>query len=207
LVEVVAGLRAPHAGTVAIDGRPLGSGRRRGARGQVDAGVALVPEDRTKVGVVGDLSVERNLALRHAHTRPFAKGMWIDWRAVGKSAQDAIRSYQIATPSGRTPARLLSGGNVQKVILARELDRKPGVVVAVHPTYGLDVAATALTHERLLAAAGRGAAILLVSEDLDEVLALSDRVVVVAGGKLVAVMAAADANPEALGLAMAGVAT
>jgi general nucleoside transport system ATP-binding protein len=205
LVEVVAGLRLPHAGSVEVDGRALASGHR-GARGRVDAGVALVPEDRTKVGVVGDLSVERNLALRHAHTHPFAKGMWIDWRAVGKSAADAIRAYQIATPSPRTPARLLSGGNVQKVILARELEREPGVVVAVHPTYGLDVAATALTHERLLAAAARGAAILLVSEDLDEVLALSDRVAVVAGGRLVAVMAAADANPEALGLAMAGVA-
>lgn len=205
LVEVVAGLRTPQAGQVEIDGRVVGGGRRGGARGQVDAGVALVPEDRTKVGVVGDLSIERNLALRHAHTRPFAKGMWIDWRAVGKSAKDAILAYQIATPSSRTPARLLSGGNVQKVILARELDRDPGVVVAVHPTYGLDVAATALTHERLLAAAARGAAILLVSEDLDEVLALSDRVAVVAGGRVVAVMAAADANPEALGLAMAGV--
>jgi simple sugar transport system ATP-binding protein len=95
---------------------------------------------------------------------------------------------------------------VQKVILARELDRDPGVVVAVHPTYGLDVAATAQTHERLLAAAGRGAAVLLVSEDLDEVLSLSDRVAVLAGGRIVATMAAADADPEALGLAMAGVA-
>jgi simple sugar transport system ATP-binding protein len=206
LVAVVAGLRAPSAGTVEVDGREPGSGRRRrGARSQVDAGVALVPEDRTKVGVVGDLSVARNLALRHAHRRPFARGMWIDWKAVGRVSESAVAAYDIATPSTGTPARLLSGGNVQKVILARELDRDPGVVVAVHPTYGLDVAATSQTHERLLAAAGRGAAVLLVSEDLDEVLSLSDRVAVLAGGRVVATMAAADADPEALGLAMAGV--
>ncbi|MFO8149663.1 MAG: ABC transporter ATP-binding protein [Trueperaceae bacterium] len=206
LVAVVAGLRGPSAGTVEVDGREPGSGRRRrGARSQVDAGVALVPEDRTKVGVVGDLSVARNLALRHAHRRPFARGMWIDWQAVGRVSQSAVEAYDIATPSTGTPARLLSGGNVQKVILARELDRDPGVVVAVHPTYGLDVAATSQTHERLLAAAGRGAAVLLVSEDLDEVLSLSDRVAVLSGGRVVATMAAADADPEALGLAMAGV--
>ena len=207
LVAVVAGLRAPSAGRIEIDGREPGSGRgrRRGARNQVDAGVALVPEDRTKVGVVGDLSVARNLALRHAHRRPFARGMWIDWKAVGRVSESAVAAYDIATPSTGTPARLLSGGNVQKVILARELDRDPGVVVAVHPTYGLDVAATSQTHERLLAAAARGAAVLLVSEDLDEVLALSDRVAVLAGGRVVATMAAADADPEALGLAMAGV--
>jgi general nucleoside transport system ATP-binding protein len=149
--------------------------------------------------------VERNLALRHAHRRPFARGIWIDWRAVGRASEAAVAGYGIATPSTRTPARFLSGGNVQKVILARELDREPGVVVAVHPTYGLDVAATAQTHARLLAAAARGAAVLLVSEDLDEVLALSDRVAVLAGGRLAAVLAAADADAEALGLAMAGV--
>jgi general nucleoside transport system ATP-binding protein len=204
LVEVVAGLRPPSEGRVEIDGREVGAGR--GARDRVDAGVALVPEDRTKVGVVGDLSVERNLALRHAHRRPFARGIWVDWKAVGRASEAAVAGYAIATPSTRTPARFLSGGNVQKVILARELDRDPGVVVAVHPTYGLDVAATAQTHARLLAAAARGAAVLLVSEDLDEVLALSDRVAVLAGGRLAAVLAAADADAEALGLAMAGVA-
>lgn len=204
LVEVVAGLRPASAGSVEIDGRQLGNGR--GARGRIDAGVALVPEDRTKVGVVGDLAVDRNLALRHAHRRPFARGVWIDWRAVRRVSEAAVADFAIATPSTRTPARMLSGGNVQKVILARELARDPGVVVAVHPTYGLDVAATAQTHERLLAAAARGAAVLLVSEDLDELLALADRIAVVAGGRLVATMAAADADPEALGLAMAGVA-
>lgn len=204
LVEVVAGLRGATAGHVEVDGRAVGIGR--GARGRVDAGVALVPEDRTKVGVVGDLAVDRNLALRHAHRRPYARGMWIDWRAVRRASEAAVADFAIATPSTRTPARLLSGGNVQKVILARELGRDPGVVVAVHPTYGLDVAATAQTHERLLAAAARGAAVLLVSEDLDELLALADRIAVLAGGRLVATMAASDANPEALGLAMAGVA-
>jgi general nucleoside transport system ATP-binding protein len=204
LVEVVAGLRAASAGRVEIDGREAGVGR--GARDRVDAGVALVPEDRTKVGVVGDLSVERNLALRHAHRRPFARGMWVDWRAVGRASAAAVAGYDIATPSTRTAARFLSGGNVQKVILARELEREPGVVVAVHPTYGLDVAATAQTHARLLAAAARGAAVLLVSEDLDEVLALSDRVAVLSGGRLAALLAAADADAETLGLAMAGVA-
>jgi general nucleoside transport system ATP-binding protein len=203
LVEVVAGLRPATAGRVEVDGRDVAAWR--GARRRVDAGVALVPEDRTKVGVVGDLSVARNLALRHAHRAPFARGPWVDWRAVGRASEAAVAAYAIATPSTRTPTRLLSGGNVQKLILARELDREPGVVVAVHPTYGLDVAAAAQTHARLRAARARGAAVLLVSEDLDEVLALADRVAVLSGGRLTALLDAADADAEALGLAMAGV--
>jgi general nucleoside transport system ATP-binding protein len=203
LVEAIAGLRHVPTGRIEIDGRAVTAGRRA-ARARVDAGVALVPEDRTRVGVVGDMTVERNLALRHAHRHPFARGPWIDWRAVGRAATEAVAAYAIATPSPRTPARLLSGGNVQKVILARELDRDPGVVIAVHPTYGLDVAATAATRERLRGAADRGAAVLLVSEDLDEILALADRVAVLAGGRLVTTLAVADADPVALGLAMAG---
>jgi len=203
LVEVVAGLRPATAGLVEVDGRDVAAWR--GARRRVDAGVALVPEDRTKVGVVGDLSVARNLALRHAHRAPFARGPWVDWGAVGRASEAAVAAYAIATPSTRTPTRLLSGGNVQKLILARELDREPGVVVAVHPTYGLDVAATAQTHARLRAARARGAAVLIVSEDLDEVLALADRVAVLAGGRLTALLDVADAHPEALGLALAGV--
>jgi simple sugar transport system ATP-binding protein len=150
------------------------------------------------------MTVERNVALRHAHRHPFARGLLIDWRAVGRATTTAVEAYAIATPSTRTPARLLSGGNVQKVILARELARDPGVVIAVHPTYGLDVAATAATRARLRAAADRGAAVLLVSEDLDEILALADRVAVLAGGRVVATLAATDADPVALGLAMAG---
>lgn len=203
LVEAIAGLRPLQGGRIEIDGRAVTSGRGA-ARARIDAGVALVPEDRTRVGVVGDMTVERNVALRHAHRHPFARGPWIDWRAVAQATTAAVKSYAIATPSTRTPARLLSGGNVQKVILARELARDPGVVIAVHPTYGLDVAATAATRERLRAAADRGAAVLLVSEDLDEILALADRVAVMAGGRLVATLAAADADPVALGLAMAG---
>ncbi len=124
---------------------------------------------------------------------------------MNRFAAASIESYEITTPSRETAARLLSGGNVQKVILARELAGEPILVVASHPTYGLDVSATALTHELMLAQHARGAGVLLVSEDLDELLTLADRILVLFDGRAMGVLVTEAASSEQLGMMMAGV--
>jgi len=154
------------------------------------------------------MTVAENLVLKRYREPPFARGPVIDQHAVMEFARRMIVEYDIATPGPATPARLLSGGNIQKLILSRELSDRPGVIIAAHPTSGLDVSATEQIHTLLLERRSQGAAILLVSEDLDEVLALSDRIVVLFSGEIIGVVAAADAVAEAgrerIGLMMMG---
>ena len=168
-------------GSITLDGRDITG---LDAKGLLEAGVAHIPEDRNHMGVVPSLSVAENLVLRQYRHKPFSKGALLDWKAVARFADSSIEEYEVATPSKDTPTRLLSGGNVQKLILARELSGKPKLVVAAHPTYGLDVAAAALTHNVLLEQRSRGAGVLLVSEDLDELLKLADRIAVLFAGRL-----------------------
>ena len=201
LIEVLTGLAQPYEGTIKLEGKDI---TRLNAKGLFEAGVAHIPEDRNHIGVVPSMSVAENLVLRQYRYPPFAKGPLFDWQEVSKFAQTSIKQYEISTPSKDTDTRLLSGGNVQKVILARELSGEPKLVVAAHPTYGLDVSAAALTHDLLIAQRNRGAAVLLVSEDLDELIKLSDRIVVLFAGELMGDLKADDAEREALGLMMAG---
>jgi general nucleoside transport system ATP-binding protein len=156
------------------------------------------------MGVVPSMSVAENMVLRQYRYKPFNKTGLLDWKAIDNFAEKAIKDYEVSTPSKATVTRLLSGGNVQKVILARELSGQPKLVVAAHPTYGLDVSATALTHDLLLKQRERGAAVLLVSEDLDELFKLSDRIAVMFAGQVVAVVKTEEANREEIGLMMAG---
>jgi len=202
LIEVLTGLRKVTKGAVTLDDRDITG---LDAKGLLEAGVAHIPEDRNHMGVVPSLSVAENLVLRQYRHKPFSKGALLDWQAVRQFADSSIAEYEVATPSQDTPTRLLSGGNVQKLILARELSGKPKLVVAAHPTYGLDVAAAALTHNVLLEQRKRGAGVLLVSEDLDELLKLADRIAVLFAGRLMGVVAVAETDREALGLLMAGV--
>ena len=197
LVEVVTGLRRPERGEVRVLGRAPWS-RRRGR-------IAHIPEDRRRQGVAGGLDLAENLILHDYRRPPFARGPVLDRRAVYAFAREQIARYRIDPPDPHTPARLLSGGNLQKLILARELHGAPPLIVAVHPTYGLDVGATELVHELLIEHSRAGAAVLLVSEDLDEVLALADRVAVIQGGRIVGEAAASEADRERIGLWMAGV--
>jgi len=197
LVEVVTGLRRPERGKVRVLGRAPWS-RRRGR-------IAHIPEDRRRQGVAGGLDLAENLILHDYVRAPFARGPLIDRRAVYAFAREQIEHYRIDPPDPRTPARLLSGGNLQKLILARELHGDPPLIVAVHPTYGLDVGATEQVHELLIERSRTGAAVLLVSEDLDEVLALADRVAVIQGGRIVGEVPAEAADRERIGLWMAGV--
>ena len=166
----------------------------------MSAGVGRIPEDR-HASLIGDLSVAYNLVLERLDD--FRRGGRIDERRVREHATELIERFDIrARPDD--PVATLSGGNIQKVLLARVLSRDPRVLVVSQPTRGLDVGATEYVRSQLLARRAEGAAILLVSEDLDELLALADRLVVLYEGRIVGEMAAADADVEQLGMLMAG---
>jgi simple sugar transport system ATP-binding protein len=161
-----------------------------------------IPEDR-HAGVVGELSVAENLALEHLGE--FTRGGVLDRPAIQRHAQELIEQFQIkARPTDK--ARSLSGGNMQKMILARVLSREPRVVIVPQPTRGLDVGATDYVRSQLLEQRARGAAVLLISEDLDEILALADRIAVIYEGEIAGVLPAGDADIERLGLMMSGAA-
>jgi ABC-type uncharacterized transport system ATPase subunit len=194
LLGALAGLR-PYRGQVRFLGAPLPKDPAR----LFALGVAHVPEERA-MGVVGTMSVAENLALR-TYPRYAPRGL-LDYRVMERDAQDLIARYRIQTPSPRTPVRFLSGGNVQKVILARELKDGPRLVLAMHPTYGVDVGAAEEAHARLLSLVREGAAVLLVSEDLDEILVLSHRVAAMHRGRLVGPVPREEMSRERLGRMM-----
>ena len=202
LAEVLTGLRRPSQGQMILDNQDVTA---LGVKGLFEAGVAHIPEDRNHMGIVPSFSVAENIILRQFRYKPFAKGALLDRDAANTFADRSIQDFEIATPSKTTPTRLLSGGNVQKLILARELSLEPKLVVAVHPTYGLDVAATALTHNLLLKQRERGAGVLLISEDLDEILKLADRIIVLFRGEITGDVGVGETDRELLGLLMAGV--
>ena len=203
LIEALTGLRRPARGWIRLDEQDL---TKKDARAFFEAGVAHVPEDRTHRGVVGSMSVAENLVLKHYRYPPFARRGALVFSAIERFALEAVKRFRIQTPTIKTPIRLLSGGNIQKVILARELYGKPRLLVAAHPTYGLDVGAARQVHAHLVAERERGAGVLLVSEDLEEILALSDRILVIFEGRIVAALGPEEASMERLGLLMAGVA-
>ncbi len=179
LSEAIGGLRTPERGTISVDGARLPGGDARAA---FEAGVRFVPEDRLGTGVAPTLSIALNLELRDYRRR--TRGPFLRLGAMRDRAAAAITEYEIKAPGPSTPAENLSGGNLQKLVLARELAGTVKAIVAASPTRGLDVAAVQMVHARLLEAAERGAGVLLLSEDLDEILALNDRILVVYEGKL-----------------------
>ncbi len=197
LVDVLTGMREPVAGSVEVDGVDLtGAGPQR----LMDAGVGRIPEDR-HASVVPDLSVEDNLVMEHLDE--FRRGPFVDRRKVRAHANRLIEEYAIKAGPTDTVGSL-SGGNMQKVLLARVLDREPRLVIVAQPTRGLDVGATEYVQRQLLRQRERGAGVLLVSEDLDELLALSDRLVVLSEGRVAGELPVQEATPERLGLLMAG---
>ncbi|HOD73438.1 MAG TPA: heme ABC transporter ATP-binding protein, partial [Candidatus Bipolaricaulis anaerobius] len=157
-----------------------------------------------RMGIVPGMTVEENLILKKHHRPPFSSGPLLRLSEVRKFAEQAIEEYEIMTPSPRTPAKLLSGGNIQKLILARELSGEPGLVVAAHPTYGLDVGATELIRQLLLRQRDAGAGVLLVSEDLEEIVSLADRIAVMFRGEIMGIVEASEAELGEIGLMMAG---
>lgn len=201
LVEALTGLRRIEQGKVRILGNEV---TNRSPRFLADIGVAHVPEERIRMGIVPGLSVEENLILKRHHRPPFCRAGLLHLASVRRFAQGVIEEYGIVTSSPNTPAKLLSGGNIQKLILARELSGQPALVLAAHPTYGLDVGATEQIRDLLLRQRAAGAAVLLVSEDLEEVMELADRIAVMFRGEITGVVAGGEADREEIGLMMAG---
>jgi simple sugar transport system ATP-binding protein len=200
LADLVAGMVSATSGSISLFGRPF----EPSPRAAIDAGIGRIPEDRHHEGVVGSLSIAENLVIQDLNQPKVQRWRFLRRRAIREHASAAITAFDVRCPSPDTPVRLLSGGNIQKVILARELGRNPKVVLANQPTRGLDVGATAEVHRRLLDARKNGAAVLLISEDLDELFALSDRIGVMAQGVLSPPEPAEALTPERLGFLMAG---
>jgi simple sugar transport system ATP-binding protein len=186
---------------VVVDGSTLRLGDARAAMG---AGIAHIPEDRLGSGLAASASIEDNLVLKSYRRAPFSSGPFLRRRSIRANARDLLDRFDVKAPSATTSTRLLSGGNVQKVVLAREFSLAPKVLVAASPTRGLDVGAIETVRHLLLEAARSGVAVLLISEELDEVLALADRVVVLAGGTVVGSMARGETDVTELGLMMGG---
>jgi ABC-type uncharacterized transport system ATPase subunit len=200
LAQVITGLR-PHRGLISIAGEATPA---RSAADVIRRGVAHVPEDRTGVGSAPNLSVTDNLIMKRFRSAPVGRGWVIDTSAAHRVAEGLRAEYQISTPSIDTAVRLLSGGNLQRLILAREIDLQPLLMVAVQPTRGLDVGAIEAVHRLLLARRDHGCATVLVSEDLDEILALADRVAVMYEGHLHGPFDAAAVDVNGLGILMTG---
>jgi simple sugar transport system ATP-binding protein len=170
----------------------------------LESGVGYVPEDRKKDGLIAEFTIAENLMLNGSFGKPFAKGLAIDFGNRNKLADKRIKEFDVRTPSAQTPAGKLSGGNQQKVVLARELSREVDLLVVAQPTRGVDVGSVEFIHERILEERNKGKAVVLISTELDEVLALADRIAVMYRGQIVGFVEA-GADRAKLGQMMAGV--
>jgi len=200
LMQALTGQRPRESGAVRIAGRAFHATRRQNREMKVRS----LPEEPLHNACVGDLSVAHNMGLRQFDEAPFASAGWVRWGALRERARAWIAEYGVKTQGERAPIRTLSGGNVQRAVLARELAGEAELLLVSNPVFGLDFAAVAEIHSRLMAARNRGAAVLLVSEDLDELLALSDRIVVMSEGRIVHDVQAALADRRELGAYMGG---
>lgn len=201
LAEVVVGLWPAITGQIRVEDRDV---TNLSTSEVFAAGVSYIPEERMHDGVIKNFSVAENLVLQdHVH-RPYSNGLFMNFKKVDSHAQEMIVEFNIKTPSKDTPIKNLSGGNIQKLILAREISRRPRVLIAAQPTRGVDIGATEYIHNQLLQQRAEGLATLLISEDLDEIQALADRIVVMFGGEIMGVLDSDDATIEELGLMMAG---
>ncbi len=210
LAEVLAGMRK------AIEGRILVSGEdmtNASPRKLIEHGVAQIPEDRLEAGLILDFSVAENLILEVRAQPPYAENgflpfgwrLFLNEREIREHALKLVQEYDIDTPSVDTPARNLSGGNLQKLTLAKVFSRNPSLIVAVQPTAGLDVGSTQFIWSKLREQRGKGMALLLISGDLNEIISLSDRIAVIYGGRIAGILPASQAEVKKLGLMMGGV--
>jgi simple sugar transport system ATP-binding protein len=203
LAEAIVGLRPLHSegGEILVSGKNVSG---LGVRQILESGVGYVPEDRKKDGLISEFSIAENLMLNGSFSAPFAKGFNIDFQSRNRIAEQRVKEFDVRTPSSSTPAGQLSGGNQQKVVLARELSREVDLLVVSQPTRGVDVGSIEFIHERLVEERNRGKAVVLISTELDEVLALADRIAVMYRGQIVGIV---DGNTDRskLGQMMAGV--
>lgn len=201
LVETIAGLRHPDSGRVSLKGRDMTGATPTALR---RAGLSYIPEDRHHRGLVLSFSLTENMLLGNSEEKPFSQGGRIDYEATEQITGDLMKTFDVRAPSSDTPAGSLSGGNQQKMIIARELFREPDVLLAVQPTRGLDVGAIEFVHRQLVRERDKGRGVLLVSFDLDEVLDLSDRILVLYQGRIVGEFASGSVERTTLGLLMGG---
>jgi len=201
LVEALTGLRKATSGVIALDGKDL---THSDPRERHQMGMAHIPEDRQRQGLVGGLSVAENLVLTRYHDDQFSHGVIVDWEAADAIAETLITEYDIRTPNKETGVGTLSGGNQQKVIVARELSRDLRLTIAAQPTRGVDVGSIEYIHSRIVKERDAGTAVLIVSTELEEVMALSDRLLVMYRGKVVAELDPKKVTPMEVGLYMAG---
>ena len=202
LVEAITGLRAVEGGHILINGQDM---THASPRLITEAGVAHVPEDRQKNGMVASFPVKDNLVLQTYYVDPFSKGIIAEERAIEENAEALVEEYDIRTPNIFVPISKLSGGNQQKVIIAREFSRKDRLLIAAQPTRGLDVGSIEYIHKQIVRQRDAGAAVLLISAELDEILSLSDRVVVMFTGKIMDTLPIESATRTVCGLLMAGI--
>jgi ABC-type uncharacterized transport system ATPase subunit len=202
LAEAIAGLRAPTSGSIRLNGVETAGRPPAQIR---EEGLGYVPEERTRDGMIAEFSVSENLMLVAHRDARFSRWGFLRSSAIQRHCGELVSAFQVKTPRLSTPGSNLSGGNIQKLVLARELSGSPRVLLVAQPTRGVDVGAAEYIHTRLLEQRQRGTAILIISGDLDEVLALSDRILVMYEGAIIGEVEARDATREALGLMMAGV--
>ncbi|HCC38058.1 MAG TPA: heme ABC transporter ATP-binding protein [Treponema sp.] len=202
LAEAINGLRKPESGQILFFGNDL-AGKTPAA--VIQAGMGYIPEERNTEGIVPAFSISENIILKDSDGAEFSRGGFLKLKHIGKKAGELAGQFDIRCPGVQTQAGSLSGGNIQKVILARELSRNPRFLVAVYPTRGLDMGAAEFIHKQLLAKRREGYGILLISEELEEIMNLSDRIAVIFKGRIQKVLKGGEANLRALGILMAGV--
>ncbi len=201
LARAIAGLHPVASGRITLEGKDvtaLPPARR------YEVGLAYVPEERMRDGVIKEFGVADNLILQDYHRPPYSRGIFLNFDHIAAHADELIRRFKVKTPTRDTKAKNLSGGNIQKVVLARELARQPRLLIAAQPTRGVDIGATEYIHNQLLQQRADGLATLLISEDLDEIKALSDRIIVLFGGEMMGTVRSEEVTTEELGLMMAG---
>jgi len=201
LVEVITGLRKATGGSVNLLGTDL---TNKPTKSVIDAGVSHIPEDRHKRGLVLQHTLAENSVLGTHRDEPFSKSGVLDYSTIHNFCLELIEEFDVRTPNEKVAAKSLSGGNQQKLIVARELSRKPELLIASQPTRGVDVGAIEFIHKRLVAERDKNKAVLLVSLELDEVMALADRIAVVYDGQIVGIINGKDATEKELGIMMAG---
>ena len=203
LVEALTGLRKVKSGKIIIMGKDV---TNKSPRELAKLGVRHIPEDRRGIGVAEPMTFGENIMMRDYCSPPFSKNGIIDYDFVTRHAKELIKKFEILTPDiWNTEVRILSGGNIQRLILARELWVEPKLLIAFHPTYGLDMRALTHTHKLFMRLREKGSAILLVSEDLEEIMSLSDRIAVMFRGKFMGILDASKATVEEIGMMMAGI--
>ena len=202
LAETITGLRKITEGRVYLEGKDV-TGLAPGEL--TNRMLSYIPEERMRDGMIKEFSVSENMILREHQKMPYSHSGFLHLRDIARHTDELISKFDVKTPSRDTLAKNLSGGNIQKVVLARELSRNPRTIVAAQPTRGLDIGATEYVRKQLLVERNKGAAILLISEDLDEILTLSDRIAVIYEGQIMDIVSCEVATPQKLGLLMAGV--